>query len=84
LWVFHLPAVGGGGIPSVKALAIRLNGKGVGGGGRLKFNGRFGKRLAIEFGGGTKMKLKILLFFYQWKVGLFYPSMFHCLQFLIH
>jgi hypothetical protein len=44
-------------MPSVKAFAIRLNGKGVGGGGRLKFNGRFGNRLAIELGGGTKMKI---------------------------
>ncbi len=52
---FYLLAVGGGGMPSVSALAISwLNGKGAGGGGKLKFIGRFGKRLAIGFGGGTK------------------------------
>ncbi len=52
---FNLLAVGGGGIPSVSAFAISwLNGKGVGGGGKLKLSGRFGKRFAIEFGGGTK------------------------------
>ncbi len=55
--IVYLLAVGGGGMPSVSALAISwLNGKGVGGGGKLKFNGRFGKRLAMEFDGGTKRK----------------------------
>ncbi len=49
---FYLLAVGGGGIPSVRALAISwLNGKGAGGGGKLKFIERFGKRLAMEFVG---------------------------------
>jgi hypothetical protein len=58
---FYLLAVGGGGIPSVRAFAISwVNGKDVGGGGRLKFSGRFGKRLAIGFGGGTKRKFILI------------------------
>ncbi len=60
---FYLLPVGGGGMPSVRALAISWpNGKDVGGGGggggKLKFSGRFGKRLAIEFAVGTKNRFK--------------------------
>ena len=49
----HLLAVGGGGMPNDKALAIS-KGKCVGGGGKLKFNGRLGRRLAIELADGTE------------------------------
>jgi len=52
-------------MPSVRALAISWPngndvGGGGGGGGKLKFSGRFGKRLAIEFGVGTKNRFKKL------------------------
>ena len=42
-------------MPSDKALAIICRGKAVGGGGgRLKFSGRLGRRFAIGFVGGTE------------------------------
>lgn len=52
-YFFGLLAVGGGGIPNDKALAIS-KGNGVGGGGKLKFKGRLGRRLAIGLVGGTE------------------------------
>ena len=42
-------------MPNVRAFAISCESGKLGGGGKLKFSGRFGKRLAIGFGGGTKV-----------------------------